>query len=942
MRRLVSARALLPLVVALVVFGAGCGILAWARHDPPRLQIDATFSADACCSWQVWVNDSNPGNLTILPMQWGTEATYTVPVYRSHIGHLSIPVGTQPGGRVLINGIRLTRGSRVVGRVTLAQLQAATTYHATKRDLSDGIEVRGTDVYPAIDLQQISLDTHESALRLMLVRAVTQRLPSFVAILLLATLLTTVLAVRGRGSLGLPLGIAATLVAVRGLPWLSWRLDFQDDVSHAVGYASYVGIWKGRERFIVDAAVAAALAVPVAVALVGRLRRVQVAAVEEEPVDAGSRPVPRWLPPALVTAPVVVAALAGMPNLRALIGPPPQLVPSWDANNFIFWQYLVQKTNLEPIKDFFWPYGFQWLFDEPAPWGPVASYLWFLSFWAFLALGAYVALSRFLSGWTLVRRYVLVAGFFVTALLSTDAPFTTRYVGPLGLVLLYVGIDPRDRLRSPKRLAFAVAALSLTLFEVAQTLYALAPIGFLLLVELATEVRRTRADIGRWAARATATIGMPLGITVVVLLGFGILHGTTVFYEQELVAASAYAFPSTVDQWVTTPKTLESLIFWAVPVSVALGMFGLVKRRGHGRASSAAVVALGLLGFMMLQKQILRPHSATQIWLPLVFGLVYWAMTAAALHRTRRAVAVAATAGALAALVLVSGGYEAGWRALSAAPARLSDSVGALIHQRGQFAAQEKQAFGARSFAKFDDYKPVIRALRATPAVRAGGPVWVLGDDTAVPMMLGESWPYYFNDLYDTSPLAFQKIVLDRLRSHPPARAVWNFSPAALVFDAVPSPVRVPLLYSWAVRSLVPERQIGTFAILRPRRPGEPIALDWWKDRIGATLNLGHIPEAARLSGERCTSGPDCGTQLVITFPAGTPHSPEIDVPLTVAGMQFTIAVQASEASRYVVPLDRVWFWAAAAGLPRSVDATEAGGADVTVERRSIDPGVLY
>ncbi len=503
LRRLVTSRALLPWVAGIGAFLIASGVLAWAQHDSPQLRIDATFSKTACCSWQVWVNDSNPSNLTILPMQWGEPATYAVPVYRSSISHLAIPVGTQPGGSVVIRGISLTRGNHVVGRVSRAQLWAATTYHATKLNRPDGIEVRGTGVYPGIDLTQVSMDTHESTLRLVLSRSVSQRLPSFVALLLLVTLFTAAFATRGRAYLGLPLGVAATIVAVRGMPWLSWRHSFHDDVSRAVGYASYVGLWKDRERFIVDGAVVVAFLVPVAIAVARRVERgsSSVTAVDE-PVDKAVTDVPRSVAVVLVGTPIVAAGLVGMPNLRALIGPPPQFVPSWDSNNFIFWQYLVQKTNLEPIKDFFWPYGFQWLSDEAAPWGPLSSYFAFLSLWVFLVVGAYFALSRFLTGWILIRRYALVAAFILTALLTTDVPFTTRYVGPLGVLLLYVGIDRRSNFWAARRVFFALALLELTLFEVAQTLYILPPIAFLLLVELAGEVRRTRDGIGRWALQA--------------------------------------------------------------------------------------------------------------------------------------------------------------------------------------------------------------------------------------------------------------------------------------------------------------------------------------------------------------------------------------------------------------------------------------------------------
>jgi hypothetical protein len=210
-------------------------------------------------------------------------------------------------------------------------------------------------------------------------------------------------------------------------------------------------------------------------------------------------------------------------------------------------------------------------------------------------------------------------------------------------------------------------------------------------------------------------------------------------------------------------------------------------------------------------------------------------------------------------------------------------------------------------------------------------------------MMLGQSWPYYFNDMYDASPIGFQKEVLARLKRTPPARVVWDFRPAALVYDDVPMPVRVPLLYDWAVRNLTPAQRDGHFEILRSRRKGEPIWLAWWRRRLGRKLDLGRIPAVASLSGEPCTSGPSCGTFLIVRFAAGTPKQPDTVLSLNVAGLPFEVSFKPGPESSYVIPLDRVWFWSGAIGQSRSVlTKTTPGGPQIEVVHRTIDDNVLY
>ena len=89
-----------------------------------------------------------------------------------------------------------------------------------------------------------------------------------------------------------------------------------------------------------------------------------------------------------MTAPIVTAGPVGRARREARPEPPrPPYSPHFDSNNFLFWKYLIRRTDLEPMADFFWPYGFQWLFQESLPWSELASYGSLRHFWAWLVLG---------------------------------------------------------------------------------------------------------------------------------------------------------------------------------------------------------------------------------------------------------------------------------------------------------------------------------------------------------------------------------------------------------------------------------------------------------------------------------------------------------------------------------------------------------------------------
>jgi hypothetical protein len=704
-----------------------------------------------------------------------------------------------------------------------------------------------------------------------------------------------------------------------------------------VGNASYTGRWKSRERAVVDLSfvlgVVAALAVPLVVRRRGGARP-----DESQPHAHETLRLPWRI--TLAAVPPLIVALAAVPNLHRWVAARPKYTPSWDGNNLLFAQYLIRTTHLAPVKDFYWLYGFQWLADKSPPWGVLFSYGWSLLFWVLLSVGTYLSLDRFFSGRSFAIRYVVLTSFWLTAVLTSDMAFVTRYVAPIGTVLIFTSIDgDRDPWWSWKRVLFALSFFAVLLFEPAQAIYALVPIAFFAATEILLE-RRSRHGTPIHTLATAGSIAVPFAAAVVVYWATGALRPSLTIYRAFLFATPAYAYPGLVDGWVVHPTNLASVIFWAVPLTIVLGLTGLVLERGSNRLTYAVVTALGLLGVMIMQKQALRPDISGQIWLPVVFGLAYWAVSDTLLSRARYSLALPALAGAMLAIVVASGGYHSSVRAVPGGPERAVDSVQSLLHERKVFAAQARMQFAPPTFDRFTQYKPVVRALQAIPDVKNGGQVWILGDDSPIIMMLGQSWPYYLNDMYDSSPIFFQKRVIAELTSHPPARVVWNFAGSAMTFDLVPMEVRDPLLYTWAVRHLVPEQRVNQFEILRPRQSAEPVALAWWRRRIGVLTNFGRIPAAATMTGP-CHRG-RCSPFLRVRFAPGAPRPPQVVIPVEVNGLDFQVAFDTGRESTYVLPLDRVWFWAGTSTGSKRVRPGNLSGATVDVVERADDAHILY
>jgi hypothetical protein len=909
--------------------------------------MDIELTDKACCSLLVWTNGLGGNDVAATPLKPGTRTTYPFGARTQFVHFLRVGFAghSATGDDIRIHRIWTARGDRDIDELSPAELRQLGVVNAELRSEAEGATLRATADFPYFETQA-GLVTDAGPRRLFFIELGEKPLHALAGLMLLGVVMSVLVAIGSWRHLAFAIGLIVTLLAVRELPSLEGTFDLRDDVSEAVGYSPYHGAWKIRDRALLAGSALLAFVIPVAVwiayRLLARLRRADIAR-EPAPARRRARLRLRAAMP-LIAAPVVVLGLLGMPDLKDRIGfgRSVEYVPVWDENNFIFWRYMIRRTDLVAMKDFFWLYGFQWIFEVGAPWGPLAGYAVFLSFWAFVALGSYWTLSRFFAGRSLVLRYLGLMAVVLVITIAGLLPFSNRYVSALAALLLYAGIESTDRLFSVRRIVFGVVFAGVALFEPAQALYALVPIGFLVLIELALEVPRRRPDVLRWLGRAAATVGLPIVAAVAVYAATGTLRGNVDYYREIDAINSSDALPAAIKEWLDNPRTLDAFVVWAVPVTIAVGMLGLLFGRGRARLAQAVVVAAGLLALMVMQKQILRPHVSAHIWLTCLYGLALWAVLETSLHSIRRWMGVAATGGVIFAVVLMSGQLRTGLSDVAFGASRAFATADATINRRAEFTADARAEFDLDRFENFDHYRDLVVRLRGDQAVRSGGQIWVLGDEPVLPVAMNRAWPYYFFEFYDTSPISFQRDLIEQLEDLPPERVVWNFGYTE--FDTVPHTVRVPLLYAWTVRRFGPLDEVGPFAILRPLRAGEQPHFDWWRERLGSTVALGHVPEVAKTHGAPCSDARACETYLVIEYEEGATPPPELVVPIRVAGRPFEVRVATSpDSTHYVVRLDRLWFWAAAPpGSSRRVDTSGLAGAKVRLERRTADDDSLY
>jgi hypothetical protein len=687
---------------------------------------------------------------------------------------------------------------------------------------------------------------------------------------------------------------AAVAVAALGGGWVLVQLlyavlgqvEMLPPVGQAVGAAAYFG----TSYVPIQVASVLALGLVLAAALIVRRRHGAVAAAPAEPAGAGS-----------VRAAVVVTALVWLtllPNISHFLFGLQPVGWTWDVANLLVWNSFIER-GLQPIGDFFYPYGHLWLF-EPTPWGPVLRWL---------AQALLLALTAW-SMWHLTGRRPVRVGLALVALavLLTWSPLTIdRYYPAFVIPLVYAALGPAAHRRlTHGHAVLAFAVLYAGWLELDLVLMGAAGVVFIIAGQL---VAGRLGGPLRDAVRRLAVDAVPfLAVLVapVVWLAEGTLEENWRFWRG-LRAASAGAasdltqFATQLDGFVPTFFSLAV----AIPVLFLVAGLVLARRRVAG-AHAASMVFLAGAGTseILLLKHLVRP--APELMYVLVFPVLLFAVI---LLWDRRALVMALLAG------LVAG---SAWVALQiptaparyvrgalAVPERALDNL--LVAGKGDEIAQaERDRFAEARFASWPDI-PVAAQLRDLMEDAQGGGFAVLGDMPLLYTLFDQPPPYHVQN-YDSGRIEEQEVVVDHLRDSRPRFLVWRRD---FAMDLVPQSVRSPLIFRYAIENFVPIPLARGAAvdILERREVGEPIAEEYWKDRLGEVVDLGFVPSiSAADEAALCTGGAGCVPYAVLEGSAAE-RGASIDLRIIGSDGTFTVRMRARPGvTTYPVRLDRLWF----------------------------------
>jgi hypothetical protein len=868
--------------------------------------------------------------------------TYVFHGAPSNISVLRLDPTDADGAHVTLYGLEVADGQGTLRRFTASDLMRWTPANVAAPELREGTFkfISATDdpiLVTRVDVQssQAYPSWWEKWLR---IQSSQESLPSFIAVGF-ALFALTGFSARGR-FLEFPLAALAICALVAAARFTVDHYRHLAPASTSVGHATFYGLSTGANRLAIMAAftVAAGLGAIGGVIMRFTRRLARSTSLTDENLLAKRASFPRWA--RLLSCAIVVTIIGAIlfPNLRgtASMLQTRLFSPQWDANNITYWSYLAERGYL-PFRDFWYPYGGFYIFSVATPTDVILRWLYGWLLFAIFFISFYELSSRRIAP-SIFATLFMLSGYL--GLLS----HVDRYLLCINVVISYLAIGYKSKWLSPGRFLFWLSCALALFFEPTQLIYGGAGI-FATLVSGLWRVNSGQWD--DWRSRLLKDFAVPAGFVLVLCCWLALHAQLAPFlrFQLNLIDMSTYsALPANLVVRLSEPLSAGFLALTVPIVMVTLGVLERLQGFDKNRCYADGLLALGVTGFMLLQKYIVREMNADMLTFCVASLLAYLFLRQG--HRTLwEYLAVSTISGMLVFLVIQTGIAVYMARSVREYPHRIEDTWRMLRRERSVFAAANAAQYAPGRFALLPDHLEANAWLRANREDR-GEEIFSLTDDPVLYILSGES-PVYQANLYNASPIYEQQRMVRWLKSENPE--FLSLDASNVSFDALPLAVRCPLIFEYVIGRYVPAHVVGSIEILRRRRPEEVIPLPYWRDKLGSTHDLGHLPEVSsfgRFSPCPSRGKSECVDFLEVHLTGQGEGTQNLVIPMEVEGLPFAIRMQTKPSQGiYYILLDRIWFWKIAreySGEAKIVTDKLPPGVEVRIVSKQDRSDVLY
>lgn len=614
------------------------------------------------------------------------------------------------------------------------------------------------------------------------------------------------------------------------------------------------------------------------------------------------RPQPQWWQFGILI--ILIAAFTfpdvmnSAPRHAAFTGGPGGIyIPEWDSDNAITWWYMIKNGDL-PFRDFWYPYALSFAYDIFSPWGDFFQYI--------VWLGLFGATFYFTA---IVSRAYWAGVIIIFAILlgwHSLFPQPERHLFPFVICLTYIAASWVDKYKRISIWPFWLATCAGLIIEPSQVAYAALGVGLVLAFDIFETSKLQWRPLVKRLVRDFAVPAVFLGIMVIVLALSGVIQNISDLYLEMGSVANYMALPTSLDLNLGNIAGHSFFLIAGPFVILALGIFERTLAGNSNDLLPKAIMAVGAIGIMQLQKHGVRPIDWALFYSSAI-GIVLYSVLLSRRMGIKSTLFFGSMVGLTAAIFINAGIVNQSWQRLVNAGQRFATAAQVVTMDAKQLETYRADQLSPARLKLFGEEAALLDELKSRVGHMPA--FYSLPDAQLLYILAGAKPPYQING-FNTSPIFEQIKMVDYLRSKKIEYVIVE--PSKMFFDGISNFVRLPVLYNYVVANYVPDFATKRFSVFRLRKPGEQTSLDAWISILGETVNLGHLPvysmppESPLLN---CES--NCEEILKVTLNK-TEQKQLVTIPFMVNGKTLSISFVAVPGKmEYWIKLNRIWFWAA-------------------------------
>lgn len=673
-------------------------------------------------------------------------------------------------------------------------------------------------------------------------------------------------------------------------------------IHYAVGHASYFGYSKSLERLSFYVVILAAFLVMAMVFLVYRKwGKSDNSIADNLNIQPATKPV-SWI---FLLILLGMLAILGFPQLNQAFANLSHANHSvhYDRLSMVTWQYETQMGWL-PFKDFWYPYGGFAYIDGPFPWEMMGfSVLNFIVFASFV-IAVYCLVDRN-KWWTLI-----LVGLVLLLVASRYIIDPYRYFISLDVVLLFLVLQRNRRLSYFYYVLYGIFSGLFFIYDPVYLVYASIPILVLLVVYLIKTKDKVQRSLHlRKVAASGAVFVLFVLADIVLLWKQGQLEGFLYYFKHLNTLMVSAAIPVPLKTWFRFGTAPSNFLVYLIPFFMVYGLYLRVVRKQDAPDSECGsiLLSIGLLSFILFQKNLLRWHMGPQIiGICIVGGFLYLYHWSRYWSRFQKGSAVFI-------LLFLLGFKQVDWqptvnRYFKTVPYLLGN-MQILTRSHEEIKQKVDSYFSAESFQNIPGSIEFEKYYRNVMQRESKAPFYVLGDDSFFYIIAKQKPPFHIT-FYGGCNIFDQKLIADWLEENKVEFVIWK--PSFTHFDLVPNLVRVPNIYGYVIKHYEPYGSFSGYQVLKRKDLAQPVDVEFWRRYLGDTIDLGHLPSLTNISKmSNCNiHALSDGHDYLEVKIAGKKVDQQRTILVNVGDLSFKILFwQNQRDDVYRIYLDHVWFW---------------------------------